>query len=87
MVKKENTAESPGFARVTECSGVTDQGRGPWAGVLAEAGGGVYARLPQGEHPVTHAHIDALGGVDQKAVYDATVEAVLSAAAHSSGNA
>ncbi|MFJ5154447.1 hypothetical protein ACIQCF_23205 [Streptomyces sp. NPDC088353] len=47
----------------------------------------VYARLPQGEYPVTHAHIDALAAVDPKAVYDAAVEAVLSAAARSSGNA
>ncbi|MFF4827769.1 TetR/AcrR family transcriptional regulator [Streptomyces sp. NPDC001312] len=47
----------------------------------------VYARLPQGEHPVTHAHIDALSSVDQKAVYDTAVEAVLSAAARSSRNA
>jgi AcrR family transcriptional regulator len=46
----------------------------------------IYARLPQGAYPVTHAHIDALSNVDQKAIYEAAVEAVLSAASRSSGS-
>ncbi|MBT2439694.1 TetR/AcrR family transcriptional regulator [Streptomyces sp. ISL-36] len=40
----------------------------------------VYAQLPHGTYPATLAHIDELSGVGRKAIYDTTVEAILSAA-------
>ncbi|MGW0811879.1 TetR/AcrR family transcriptional regulator [Streptomyces viridiviolaceus] len=40
----------------------------------------IYARLPAGDYPVTANHIEELSGVDQKAIYDTAVEAVLTAA-------
>ncbi|MFF9213261.1 MULTISPECIES: TetR/AcrR family transcriptional regulator [unclassified Streptomyces] len=39
----------------------------------------VYARLPEGEYPATHAHATQLREVDPKALYDTAVEAILSA--------
>ncbi|MFI7011111.1 TetR/AcrR family transcriptional regulator [Streptomyces sp. NPDC050145] len=37
----------------------------------------VYARAPEGDHPVTRAHRDALAAVGQKTIYDTAVEALI----------
>ncbi|MGW4386982.1 hypothetical protein [Streptomyces sp. NBC_00063] len=45
----------------------------------------VYAHLPADEYPATRAHIDQLGSVGQKALYDTAVEAVISAIERAAG--
>ncbi|RVU19950.1 TetR family transcriptional regulator [Streptomyces antnestii] len=39
----------------------------------------IYAHLPADEYPATRAHIDHLGSVSRKLLYDTTMEAVISA--------
>ncbi|MFE6958321.1 TetR/AcrR family transcriptional regulator [Streptomyces sp. NPDC057696] len=45
----------------------------------------VYAQLPADEYPATRAHIDQLGSVSQKALYDTAVEAVVAAIERAAG--
>ncbi|MEW2294808.1 TetR/AcrR family transcriptional regulator [Streptomyces sp. NPDC006743] len=47
----------------------------------------VYARLPEGDYPVTHAHVTELSVIDHRTIYDTAVEAVLAAAARTAAGA